>query len=118
MKTKIFISIIIITTLLLVGKTYLFPQNIINIHNQTNETISSIEILVCKKNIILSSLAPHSKTSTSFIVSGDSGFIVKAKFSDSKELNAQFGYVTGGAGAYGNIANIIIKESQIIGNQL
>ena len=78
-----------------------------------------VTVTVCGQDLLFVDLDPGEKQSQKFTVTSDSGFIVSATMNDGTVLTHGFGYVTGGAGAYGNYAEIEISPDKLItGNQL
>ena len=94
-------------------------QNSVTVINNSGLNADRVTVTVCGQNVVFENLAAGKKQSRSFSVNGDSGFIVSATLTDGTVLTNGFGYVTGGAGAYGNHAEIEIEpDKTITGKQL
>ena len=94
-------------------------QNSVTVVNNSGVKVDRITVTVCGQDVVFDNLGAGKKASQSFSVTGDSGFIVSASLSDGTVSTNSFGYVTGGAGAYGNHAEIeILPDKSIKGKQL
>ena len=93
-------------------------RNTLTVSNHTEMTATRVIVTVCTRDYEFTDLKPQESKSLPFIVDSDSGFIVNATLADGISLSNGFGYVTGGAGSYGNRASIeITRDRQIIGKQ-
>jgi uncharacterized protein (DUF2141 family) len=94
-------------------------QNSVTVVNNSGQKAGRVTVTVCGQDVVFDNLESGKKQSRSFSVTGDSGFIVSAHLSDGTVATNSFGYVTGGAGAYGNHAEIeIATDKSIKGTQL
>jgi hypothetical protein len=94
-------------------------QNSVTIVNNSGLKADRVTVTVCEQDVVFENLDAGKKQSRSFSVTGDSGFIVSASLADGTIATNGFGYVTGGAGAYGNHAEIeIAPDKSIKGKQL
>lgn len=94
-------------------------QNKVTVVNNSALRADRVTFTVCGKDVVFENLDAGKKQSRSFSVTGDSGFSVSASLSDGTVATNSFGYVTGGAGAYGNHAEIeIAPDKSIKGKQL
>ena len=93
-------------------------QNILVVTNNSGVTAQQVTVKVCGKDYIFTGLTNGGSKTQSFSVDSDSGFLVSASLADGTTLTNGFGYVTGGAGAHGNSAEIeITQRRQIVGKQ-
>ncbi len=94
-------------------------QNSVTVVNNSGVKADRVTVTVCGQDVVFENLGAGKKASQGFSVTGDSGFIVSASLSDGAVVTSSFGYVTGGAGAYGNHAVIEIEPDKVInGKQL
>ena len=94
-------------------------QNRIEVVNLSGIEAVEIQITVCGNDIVFNDLEPGITQSDSFSISCESGFKVFALLADGSAITNEFGYVTGGSGAYGNRIEIkITSDKRIIGEQL
>ena len=94
-------------------------HNKVTVVNNSGLKADRVNVTVCGQDVVFENLDPGKKQSQSFSVTGDSGFRVSASLSDGTVATNSFGYVTGGAGAYGNHAEIeILSDKSITGQQL
>ncbi len=93
-------------------------RNTLIASNHSEVTAPRVIVTVCTRDYEFTDLKPGESKSLPFIVDSDSGFMVNATLADGTSASNGFGYVTGGAGSYGNRASIeITKDKQIIGRQ-
>ena len=86
--------------------------------NHSGTMAQKVVVTVCGKSLDITNLPDGGSASARFSVKGDSGFQVDVMLKDGASISTNLGYVTGGAGAYGNHAEIeITKDRQIIGRQ-
>ena len=115
---RLIASMAIVTMALIVascGKV----QNSLTALNNSGLKADRVTVAVCGQDILFENLESGKKQSRSFSVTGDSGFMVTASLSDGTVATNSFGYVTGGAGAYGNHVEIeIAPDKSIKGKQL
>ena len=94
-------------------------QNSVTVVNNSGLNADRVTVTVCGQDVVFEHLDAGKKQSRSFSVTGDSGFFVSASLADGTVVTNGFGYVTGGAGAYGNHAEIeIASDKSIEGKQL
>jgi hypothetical protein len=94
-------------------------DNRITVVNHSGFTADRVTVDVSGQKIVFENIDDNKEESQSFSVTGDSGFNVSVRLSDGTVLTNGFGYVTGGAGAYGNHAEIeIMPDKSIKGKQL
>jgi len=94
-------------------------QNSVTVVNNSGVKADRVTVTVCGQDVVFESLDAGKRQTRGFSVTGDSGFIVSAAMSDGTVATNSFGYVTGGAGAYGNHAEIeIAPDKSINGKQL
>lgn len=94
-------------------------QNRVTVLNNSGLKADRVTVAVCGQDVVFENLEAGKKQSRRFSVTGDSGFLVTASLSDGTVATNSFGYVTGGAGAYGNYAEIeIAPDKSIKGKQL
>jgi len=94
-------------------------QNTVTVVNNSGLKADRVTVTVCGQDVVIENLEPGKKQSRKFSVTGDSGFFVSASLSDGTVATNSFGYVTGGAGAYGNHAEVeIAPDKSIKGKQL
>jgi hypothetical protein len=94
-------------------------QNKVTVVNNSGLKADRVTVTVCGQDVVFENLNAGKKESQSFTVNSDSGFVVSASLSDGTVATHSFGYVTGGAGAYGNHAEIeIASDKSINGKQL
>jgi hypothetical protein len=94
-------------------------QNSVTVINNSGVKADRVTVTVCGQDVVFENLGAGKKASQSFSVTGDSGFLVSASLSDGTVATNSFGYVTGGAGSYGNHAEIeIAPDRSIKGKQL
>lgn len=94
-------------------------QNRVTVVNNSGLRADRVTVTVCGQDVVFENLDADKKQSRTFSVTGDSGFSVSASLSDGTVSTNAFGYVTGGAGAYGNHAEIeIAPDKSIKGRQL
>ncbi len=94
-------------------------ENTLTVKNTSGVTAAQVTVKVCTRSYGFTNLNDGESKTGTFTVDGDSGFSVSASLSDGTTLlTNSFGYVTGGAGAYGNHAEIeITKDRKITGKQ-
>lgn len=93
-------------------------QNTLVLTNHSGVTANQVLVTVCKKDYVVRELKNGDSRTQHFKVTRDSGFLVSAALADGTTLTNEFGYVTGGAGEYGNRAEIeITKDRKIVGKQ-
>ena len=93
-------------------------QNTLIVTNHSGVTADRVAVTVCGEVYLFSGLTNGGAQTRHFRVTGDSGFKVSATLADGTTLTNGFGYVTGGAGSYGNHASLEIRQDrQIIGHQ-
>lgn len=119
MKKKITITIAILASALLLaaGWLWLWSRNLIEIENESGKMAKVVTVTVCGKTYRAEGLPSGDTRRMSFDVTGDSGFQIHVSFDDGSEVAENFGYVTGGAGAYSNRAKIKIRSDSIDGTQ-
>ena len=117
MKKRFIISILLAVLLLAIGGTWHWSRNIIEIANASGKLAQMITITVCGKQYHLESLPSGKSGRIAFEVIGDSGFQIDVSFDDGSKMSDNFGYVTGGAGAYNNRAKVEIHSERIEGIQ-
>ncbi len=66
------------------------------IRNQTGETISQVEITVCKSQFLFRDLPGNAQVGFSYPINCDSGYEIDARLSSGKRVQAKLGYVTHG----------------------
>ncbi|MBM3325148.1 MAG: hypothetical protein FJY66_05725 [Calditrichaeota bacterium] len=94
-------------------------QNSVTVVNNSGVKADRVIVTVCGQDVIFENLETGKQQSRSFSVTGDSGFLVSASLSDGTVASNSFGYVTGGAGSYGNHAEIeIAPDKSLKGKQL
>jgi len=94
-------------------------RNRVTVVNNSGLKAERVTVTVCGQDVVFENLHAGKMESQSFLVKGDSGFVVSASLSDGTVATHSFGYVTGGAGAYGNHAEIEIAfDKSIKGKQL
>lgn len=116
-KTTIITSIILALLLLAGALIWQWSRNLIAVENASGKNIKELTVTVCRQSYGIKDLAPGASRKLTFEVTGDSGFQVDVSFSDGAEISDNFGYVTGGAGAYHNRAKITIRSDEINGTQ-
>ena len=94
-------------------------QNTLTVTNSSESTVEQVTVQVCSRSYVFAGLKAGESRTQTFVVDGDSGFVVTACLADGTgPLTNGFGYVTGGAGAHRNHAEITItKERKIVGRQ-
>ena len=117
MKKRIIIPILLAVLLLATGGTWNWSRNILEIENASGKLAQLITINVCGNNYHLKDLPCGNSRRITFEVIGDSGFQVDVSFDDGSKISDNFGYVTGGAGAYNNRAKVKINSVNIEGIQ-
>ena len=86
--------------------------------NNSGMTAQEVVVTVCGESHRFTDIPDAGSKSGRFSVKHDSGFQVSVRLVDGTSMTTNFGYVTGGGGAYGNHAEIdITKDLQIIGKQ-
>ncbi len=86
--------------------------------NNSGIRVQEVVVTVCGQSHNFTDIPDGGSKSASFTVKQDSGFQVNVRLTDGTSMATNFGYVTGGAGAYGNHADIeITKDLKIIGKQ-
>lgn len=119
MKKKITITIVVLAGALLLaaGWLWLWSRNVLEIENESGKMAKMVTVAVCGKTYRVEELPSGDTRRMSFDVTGDSGFQVDVSFGDGADISDNFGYVTGGAGAYHNRAKITIRSDEINGTQ-
>jgi hypothetical protein len=93
-------------------------QNTVTVVNNSALKADRVTVTVCGQDVVFDNLDAGKKQTRNFSVTGDSGFIVSASLADGTIASNGFGYVTGGAGAYGNHATVeIAPDKSIQGKQ-
>ena len=115
MKKKLIIvfTIIILTSFLASAWLWHWSRNLITIDNASGKMAASVIIEVCGQNYMVKNLPAGENYSLSFDVKDDSGLQVDVLFADNSKLSGNFGYVTGGLGAYNNKVIIRINSGSI-----
>lgn len=86
--------------------------------NNSGMAAKEVVVTVCGETHRFADIPDADSKSSHFTVKGDSGFQVDVRLVDGTSMSTNFGYVTGGGGAYGNHAEIeITKDRQIVGKQ-
>ena len=116
-KTTIITSIILALFLLAGALILQWSRNLIAVENASGKNIEVLTVTVCRQRYGIKDLAPGASRKPAFEVSGDSGLQVDVSFCDGADISDNFGYVTGGAGAYHNRAKITIRSNEINGKQ-
>lgn len=114
-KTLVVLGAIAILTLAAGTWAWYWSRNVLVLENATDKTARVVTVTVCRMSYRVEDLAPGRTTRIHFEVTGDSGFQVDATLEDGTEISGNFGYVTGGAGAYHNRARVRIHETGIEG---
>jgi len=89
-------------------------QNTLVVANNSGVTANQVNVTVCGKAYVFKDIKNGDSATQTFSINGDSGFTVVASLSDATTVTGSFGYVTGGAGAYGNRTEIQITKSRLI----
>lgn len=110
---KVIITLSIVATVLIAASCSK-TQNSMTVVNNSGLKATSVTITVCGQDLVFENLNTGDKQSRNFSITGDSGFIVSATLTDGTVVTNGFGYVTGGAGAYGNHAEIEISPDKSI----
>lgn len=116
-KYKIIISILFTLLLIAFGVIWYWSLNIFVIENVSGKTAQIVTVTVCRKNYSLDNLPHGESRRILYKVTEDSGFHVDVAFEEGSQVSGNFGYVTGGAGAYNNKAEIKILSNGIEGKQ-
>jgi hypothetical protein len=88
------------------------------ITNNSGIVAKEVVVTVCGETHRFVDIPDAGSKSAPFTVKQDSGFTVDVRLVDGTSMTTNFGYVTGGGGAYGNHAEIkITKDRQIVGKQ-
>ena len=111
------ITVLAGTLLLTAGWLWIWSRNVLEIENDSGKMAKVITVSVCGKIYRLEELPSGDSRRMSFDVTGDSDFQVDVSFTDGSEVEDNFGYVTGGAGAYHNRAKVTIRSHGIDGTQ-
>ena len=86
--------------------------------NNSGTAAQEVVVTVCGEIHRFADIPDAGSKSAHFRVKHDSGFQVDVRLVDGTSMTTNFGYVTGGGGAYGNHAEIeITKDRQIVGRQ-
>ncbi len=112
-KIKLITTLTVLASVLFVascGKV----QNTVTVINNSGMKADRVTVTVCGQDLLFLDLDAGEKQSQKFIVTSDSGFIVSATLNNGTVITHGFGYVTGGAGAYGNHAEIEITPEKLI----
>lgn len=120
MKKKITIAIYVIAGMLLlsiVGWAWYWSRNLLVIENESGKMVEVVTVTVCGKSYQLKDLPSGETKRVAFMVTGDSGFQFDVSFDDGGRVLGNFGYVTGGAGAYNNRVVVNIQPDRIDGKQ-
>lgn len=89
-----------------------------SVTNKSGATVQKVAVTVCGVAYDFADIPDGGSKTRRFSVKHDSGFQVNALLADGTTVTTNFGYVTGGGGAYGNHADIeITKDRTIIGKQ-
>lgn len=92
--------------------------NVIVVTNNSGITAEVVVVTVCGESYRFTDINDTESRSARFTVKHDSGIQVDVRLVDGTSWATNFGYVTGGGGAYGNHAEIeITKDRQIVGKQ-
>ncbi len=95
-----------------------FTDNKLTIVNNSSQKAQKVIVSICGKDIIFKNINPNEKQLKNFSIYGDSGINVNVTLEDKTELDHNFGYVTGGAGAYRNHIEIeLTPDGKIKGKQ-
>lgn len=78
--------------------------------NQSGKQISSLSLWVCDQSLDLGSLAPGAIAGSTYTVSCESHYTVRAVFSSGEILTEEMGYVTGGLDIFDLF---VIRESEL-----
>ena len=89
-------------------------RNRLTVHNRASLAATSVTVRVCGQELVFGSLGPGQSAHRPFRVTTDSSFQVRAAFADGTLATNEFGYVTGGAGAYGNRIDLEIAPDHSI----
>lgn len=88
------------------------------ITNNSGIAAQEVVVTVCGEIHRFADIPDAGSKSARFTVKHDSGFDVVVRLVDGTSMTTNFGYVTGGGGAYGNHAEIeITNDRQIVGKQ-
>lgn len=88
------------------------------ITNNSGIAAQEVVVIVCGDIHRFADIPDAGSKSARFTVKHDSGFDVVVRLVDGTSMTTNFGYVTGGGGAYGNHAEIeITNDRQIVGKQ-
>ena len=118
-KRKLLITLSPLLALLAIaGLTgFLWTLNVVQVRNSSGLMIEEFTMTVCNKTHRLTNLSNGETGKIHFAVTGDSSFQMKAKLQNGIVLSNNFGYVTGGAGAYHNRLTITVRSNLIEGMQ-
>lgn len=89
-------------------------RNRLTIENRADIAARLVTVGVCGQEYRMEDIAPGGRASTSFTVDRDSSFAIRADLADGTSITNEFGYVTGGAGAYGNRVEFEIARDRSI----
>ena len=93
-------------------------ENRMTVTNKSGDTVRKATVTVCGVAYDFTDIPDGDAKTQKFSVKHDSSFQVDALLADGTTLTTNFGYVTGGAGAYGNHADIeIAGDRRIVGKQ-
>ncbi len=91
--------------------------NVVLIRNSSGMTIDEFTLTVCNRDYTLANILDGEIQKLHFTITGDSSFEMRATLQDGTVLSNNFGYVTGGAGAYHNRVTLTVRSNLIEGTQ-
>lgn len=118
-KKKLLIALSPLLALLAIAgfAGFLWALNVVQVRNSSGLMIEEFTMTVCNRTHRLTNLSDGETGKIHFAVTGDSNFQMKAKLQNGTVLSNNFGYVTGGTGAYRNRITVTVRSNLIEGMQ-
>ncbi len=118
-KRKLLITLSPLLALLAIaGLTgFLWTLNVVQVRNASGLRIDEFTMTVCNRTYTLTNLSNGEAEKIHFAVTEDSSFLMRATLQNGAVLSNNFGYVTGGTGAYHNRLTITVRSNLIEGMQ-
>ena len=118
-KRKLLIALSPVLVLLLIAGTavFLWTLNVMEVRNSSGLRISEFTMTVCNRTHRFTNLSHGETRKIRFVVTGDSNFQMRATLQNGTVLSSDFGYVTGGSGAFNNRVTVTVRHNLIEGMQ-
>lgn len=96
-RTSSTTAAIIALVLLAYASYWLYLKNrghTITVANAGLNSINTLVVTVCGANYSFENVPPDGQSQRVFVITGDSGFLIRGQFADGVAINGGFGYVT------------------------